>query len=242
MHILRLVSLRTPQSPHWNACFCSDIERDRAAPQASLAAARGSSGSRALKSTAAAWRLYSTQRALPAALALALLYLTVMSLGLLMTAYLKWHGMDEATLSLARGLGAASGIAATFAFPVLHSRTGMGDILSPSLAFLRRGWETVETYKSVTHAFLPSLRTIYRHHAVRVDHRVPQRCSLTALAQSMFTALRHNHTLVCGISEHASVSYPGRCPFVRLRRQVIFRTSLGRAKWRCWPRDGRTQK
>jgi hypothetical protein len=47
-----------------------------------------------------------------------------MSLGLLMTAYLKWHGMDEATLSLARGLGAASGIAATFAFPWLQSRTG----------------------------------------------------------------------------------------------------------------------
>ena len=61
---------------------------------------------------------------LPAALAMALLYLSVMSLGLLMTAYLKWHGMEEATLSLARGLGAASGIAATFAFPVLHSRTG----------------------------------------------------------------------------------------------------------------------
>ena len=36
------------------------------------------------------WRLYLQQRVLPAAFALALLYLTVLSLGLLMTAYLKW--------------------------------------------------------------------------------------------------------------------------------------------------------
>ena len=41
------------------------------------------------KSTARAWGLYGTQPVLPAALALALLYLTVMSMGLLMTAYLK---------------------------------------------------------------------------------------------------------------------------------------------------------
>ena len=102
----------------------SGKERERAAPLTTLGAARVNSGSRALKSTAMAWRLYLGQKALPAALALALLYLTVMSLGLLMTAYLKWHGMSEATLSLARGLGAASGIAATFVFPVLHSRTG----------------------------------------------------------------------------------------------------------------------
>ena len=36
------------------------------------------------------WRLYLQQAVLPAAFALALLYLTVLSLGLLMTAYLKW--------------------------------------------------------------------------------------------------------------------------------------------------------
>ena len=36
------------------------------------------------------WRLYLQQHILPAAFALALLYLTVLSLGLLMTAFLKW--------------------------------------------------------------------------------------------------------------------------------------------------------
>lgn len=39
----------------------------------------------------------------PTALALALLYLTVMSFGTLMTAYLKWRGMAEAELSVYRG-------------------------------------------------------------------------------------------------------------------------------------------
>ena len=36
------------------------------------------------------WRVYLQQHMMPAAFALALLYLTVLSLGLLMTAYLKW--------------------------------------------------------------------------------------------------------------------------------------------------------
>jgi hypothetical protein len=36
-----------------------------------------------------AWQQYARQPVLPAALALALLYLTVMCMGLLMTAYLK---------------------------------------------------------------------------------------------------------------------------------------------------------
>ena len=39
------------------------------------------------------WRLYATQSAVLAALSLALLYLTVMSFGTLMTAFLKWNGM-----------------------------------------------------------------------------------------------------------------------------------------------------
>ena len=95
-----------------------------AATAAAAAARQGAPWSHALRSTITAWRLYLVQRSLPAALALALLHLTVMSLGLLMTAYLNWHGMDEATLSVARGFGAASGIAATFAFPALHTRAG----------------------------------------------------------------------------------------------------------------------
>ena len=70
------------------------------------------------------WGIYFQQRLWPAALALALLYLTVLSLGLLMTAYLKWQGMTEAELSLYRGAGAVSGLLSTVVFPTIHKRTG----------------------------------------------------------------------------------------------------------------------
>ena len=49
------------------------------------------------------WMAYCSQAVTPAALALALLYLTVLSFGTLMTAYLKWCGMAEAELSVYRG-------------------------------------------------------------------------------------------------------------------------------------------
>lgn len=42
-----------------------------------------------------------------------------------MTAYLKSLGMTEAVLSVFRGFGAISGVAATFAYPLLHRRLGM---------------------------------------------------------------------------------------------------------------------
>eukprot|EP00887_Chlorella_sp_A99_P000187 scaffold13.g187.t1 len=70
------------------------------------------------------WATYFQQPVAPAALALALLYLTVMSFGSLMTAYLKWLGMPEAELSVYRGLGAVSGIAATVVFP--HAQRWVG--------------------------------------------------------------------------------------------------------------------
>lgn len=41
-----------------------------------------------------------------------------------MTAYLKSLGMSEAVLSLFRGLGAVTGVAATFTYPLLHSKLG----------------------------------------------------------------------------------------------------------------------
>lgn len=70
------------------------------------------------------WGPYFRQGIWPAALALALLYLTVLSLGLMMTAYLKWVGMTEAELSLYRGAGAVSGLLATAVFPFLHRPAG----------------------------------------------------------------------------------------------------------------------
>lgn len=41
-----------------------------------------------------------------------------------MTAYLKWKGMTEATLSVFRGLGALSGLSSTFVFPQMHKWSG----------------------------------------------------------------------------------------------------------------------
>lgn len=58
-------------------------------------------------------------------LALALLYLTVLSLGFLMTSFLAWQGMSEGVgptvISLFRSVGALSGLLATFVFhPLQH--------------------------------------------------------------------------------------------------------------------------
>lgn len=67
---------------------------------------------------------FMIQAVFPACLVLAMLYLNVLSLGILMTGYLKWKGMTEATLSVFRGLGAIAGLSATFAFPALHGGIG----------------------------------------------------------------------------------------------------------------------
>ncbi|CAK0739466.1 hypothetical protein CVIRNUC_001168 [Coccomyxa viridis] len=72
-----------------------------------------------------AWAVYRSQAVFPAAVALALLYLSVLSFGLLMTAYLKWRGMLETTLSLYRAAGALAGIGATLCFPGLHAKLGL---------------------------------------------------------------------------------------------------------------------
>ena len=42
-----------------------------------------------------------------------------------MTAYLKWRGMLETTLSLYRAAGALAGIGATLCFSALHARLGV---------------------------------------------------------------------------------------------------------------------
>jgi len=73
----------------------------------------------------AGWKSYLSQDIVLAAFSMTLLYLTVLSLGLLMTAFLNWKGMSEAELSIYRGLGAVSGVAATFAFPTLQTRVGL---------------------------------------------------------------------------------------------------------------------
>ena len=59
------------------------------------------------------------------AFALALIYLTVMSFGTVMTGYLAWIGVSEFNLSIFRGLGAVSGVCATLAFPALYRIQGL---------------------------------------------------------------------------------------------------------------------
>lgn len=79
------------------------------------------------------WAVYARQPVVLAALALALLYLTVMSWGALMTAYIKELGLPEAELAIYRGLGAVSGILATILFPRLHRVLGLMAIGSISV-------------------------------------------------------------------------------------------------------------
>lgn len=56
---------------------------------------------------------------------LALVYLTVMSFGTVMTGYLAWRGLGESVLSIFRGIGAALGVGATVVFPYASTRWGL---------------------------------------------------------------------------------------------------------------------
>ncbi|KAK4483822.1 hypothetical protein RD792_011029, partial [Penstemon davidsonii] len=82
-----------------------------------------------------AWRLYIQQDVVLPGLALALLYFTVLSFGTLMSAALEWEGIPAYVIGIARGISATFGIAATFLYPLLHSRistlrTGLWSIWS----------------------------------------------------------------------------------------------------------------
>ena len=96
----------------------------RAAKQPNAKAGSSHGTTTLLRLVQGGWGVYFQQRLWPAAFALALLYLTVLSLGLLMTAYLKWQGMTEAELSLYRGAGAISGLLSTLVFPPVHNKAG----------------------------------------------------------------------------------------------------------------------
>ncbi|KAK7260039.1 hypothetical protein RIF29_25760 [Crotalaria pallida] len=83
----------------------------------------------------AAWRVYLQQEVVLPGVALALLFLTVLSFGTLMTATLEWEGIPAYVIGIARGASAVIGIAATVVYPVLQShistiRTGLWSIWS----------------------------------------------------------------------------------------------------------------
>ncbi|XP_052159405.1 solute carrier family 40 member 1 [Oryza glaberrima] len=68
------------------------------------------------------WAVYARQEVVLPGVALAFLYFTVLSFGTLMTATLDWEGVPAYVISLARGVSAAVGIAATWAYPAAHAR------------------------------------------------------------------------------------------------------------------------
>jgi len=70
------------------------------------------------------WGDYRSMEIFRPALALALLYCTVLSFGSLFTAYAYHRGMNEAVLAIARGIGAGFGLLGTFGYPALHRRRG----------------------------------------------------------------------------------------------------------------------
>jgi len=71
------------------------------------------------------FKLYFRQACVLASLSLAVLHFTVLSFGILMTAYLKWLGLSEAGLSLYRGFAAATGVLGAKAFPLFHRLCGL---------------------------------------------------------------------------------------------------------------------
>ncbi|XP_006657054.1 solute carrier family 40 member 1-like isoform X2 [Oryza brachyantha] len=68
------------------------------------------------------WVVYARQEVVLPGVALAFLYFTVLSFGTLMTATLDWEGIPAYAISLARGLSAVVGIAATWVYPAAHAR------------------------------------------------------------------------------------------------------------------------
>lgn len=104
----------------WEAATPADPDTETGGP--------GKEGLGAAIDAEPAWVVYLHQPAVRVALADALLYLTVMSCGLLMTAYLKWLGLTEAVLALWRGVAAFAGIAATAVFPAFQRSKGEGSI------------------------------------------------------------------------------------------------------------------
>jgi len=59
---------------------------------------------------------------------LAMLYLTVMSFGNIMTGYLRAIGASQVDIAAFRGVGALAGLLASVLYPVLHTRWALGSI------------------------------------------------------------------------------------------------------------------
>uniref|UniRef100_A0A914VF87 Solute carrier family 40 member n=1 Tax=Plectus sambesii TaxID=2011161 RepID=A0A914VF87_9BILA len=85
---------------------------------------RGKLGS-ALRSAITGWRSYYQQSVFPAALSLALLYLTVLDFDGITTGYAFSQGLPADVLALARGVGALMGIIGSVIYPLSRSKIGL---------------------------------------------------------------------------------------------------------------------
>jgi iron-regulated transporter 1 len=107
-------------------------------PRAPAPAPAGTAATASVSATAGlrgTWAVYARQPVFPAAVALALLYLTVLSLGFLMTAYLHWCGVHDVVIAIFRAVGAATGLSATAAFPPAARATRLPVIAAAAVAF-----------------------------------------------------------------------------------------------------------
>ncbi|KAH9616963.1 hypothetical protein KSS87_001426 [Heliosperma pusillum] len=100
----------------------SDVPETSTSPQKLVPAERGSIGCCSVFPCFGAWKVYLKQEVVLPGLALALLFLTVLSFGSLMTATLEWKGIPAYVISIGRGISATIGITATFTYPILESR------------------------------------------------------------------------------------------------------------------------
>jgi hypothetical protein len=112
---------------------------------------------------ASGWVAYFQQTTLLPGLALALLYLTVLSLGFLMTSFLAWQGMSEAAISLFRSAGALSGLMATVVFHPLQER-GVSLLGAGSLGI---SWQ-VRPPAQLNSAEVGALLRSYKRHMLKV--------------------------------------------------------------------------
>mmetsp|Transcript_38178 Transcript_38178/g.107875 ORF Transcript_38178/g.107875 Transcript_38178/m.107875 type:complete len:490 (+) Transcript_38178:357-1826(+) len=93
-------------------------------PSAGAAPAPSTRVSAAFVQSGTSLATYFRQHVALPGLALSMLYFSVMSLGLIMTSYLKWQGISEAEISAFRGIGASVSVLSTFSFPALHAVLG----------------------------------------------------------------------------------------------------------------------
>jgi hypothetical protein len=104
--------------------------------------------------------LYLSQPDLAAAASKALLYLTVLSVAsLLMTGYLCWAGVPKAEVALFRGAGAATGLLATVAVPLLSRRLPLLVVGRISIAY-QLAWLAVGVLPLALSPSPPSLASL----------------------------------------------------------------------------------